>query len=400
VRNLKSGPKPQKLADGQGLYLLITPQGSKLWRFKYRFGGKEKLLSLGAYPDVGLQAARQLRDDMRRLVASNIDPSADRKEQYAKAATAERQERSQFELIAREWFTKYSPGWALSHSRTIIQRLERDVFPWLSARPITEIDERELLGILRRVEARGAVETAHRVSQVCGQIFNYAIALGVASRNPTTGLRGALPPVQVKHHAALTTPSDVAALVRAISTYQGSPVVQAALRFSFLTFQRPGEVRRAEWTEIDWEAALWRLPASKMKLRREHLVPLSRQALDLLRELQKTTGRWQWVFPGIGSKKRPISENTVRGALRRLGYENNEMTAHGFRTIASTLLNEQGWNRDVIERQLAHAERDEVRGAYNRAEWLDERRKMMQSWADYLDKLATPAAVIPLFSQA
>jgi integrase len=397
---LKPGPKPKKLADGQGLYLLVTPKGGKWWRFKYRFAGKEKLLSLGVYPEVGLQEARQLRDNMRRLVASKVDPSTDRKEQYAKLAAAERQEHSQFQLIAREWFEKYSPTWSPSHGQIVIHRLERDVFPWLSARPIAEIDERELLAVLRRIEARNAIETAHRINQVCGQIFKYAITIGVANRNPASNLRGSLPPVQVKHHAAFTNPRDVSGLIRAINTYQGSPVVQAALRFSFLTFQRPGEVRRAEWAEIDWEEALWRLPAAKMKLRREHLVPLSRQTLELLRELQKTTGRWQWVFPGIGSKKRPISENTVRGALRRLGYENHEMTAHGFRTIASTLLNEQGWNRDVIERQLAHAERDEVRGAYNRAEWLEDRRKMMQGWADYLDKLATPAEVIPLFSQA
>lgn len=289
-------------------------------------------------------------------------------------------------------------SWVVAHADTVIGRLERDVFPWLGGRPIAEITAPELLTVLRRIESRGAIEVAHRVKQVCGQVMRYAVATGRAQRDPTADLRGALPPSVENHHGALTTPTDVAALMRAIDAYKGSFIVRCALRFTAWTFARPGEVRKAEWAEFDLDGAIWRIPAARMKMGREHLVPLSRQAVELLREIQPLTGSARYVFPSARSAARPMSENAIVAALRYMGYERGEMTAHGFRTTASTLLNEMGWPSDEIERQLAHAEQDEVRGAYNRAEYLTERRKMMQAWADYLDSLAAGGVVIPLRS--
>ena len=275
-----------------------------------------------------------------------------------------------------------------------MRRLERDVFPWLSTRPAREITPLELLSVLRRVEGRGTLETAHRIHQVCGQVFRYAIATGRAQRDPCTDLRGALPPVPPSHHAALTRPADVGALLRAINGYRGSFVVQCALRLAPLVFVRAGELRRAEWSEFDLAAAVWRIPAARMKMRQEHLVPLARQAVELLQQLQPITGSGRYVFPSARTAVRPMSENAVTAALRRMGYERGEMTGHGFRTVASTLLNELGWPGDVIERQLAHAERDNVRNAYNRAEYWAERQRMMQSWADYLGGLAGTGTVM------
>jgi integrase len=262
-------------------------------------------------------------------------------------------------------------------------------------RPIGEIAAPELLAVLRRVEARGALEVAHRIKQICGQVFRYAVATGRAHRDPTGDLRGALPPAAERHHAALTRPGDVAGLMRAISTYQGSFVVRCALRLSALTFVRPGELRKAEWSEINLDEGVWRIPAARMKMRNEHLVPLPRQAVEVLRELHQLTGAGKYVFPGARTVGRPMSENTITAALRRMGYDRGQMTAHGFRTLASTLLNEMGWRADAIERQLAHSERDEVRAAYNRAEYLSERRRIMQAWADYLDGLIAGGTVVP-----
>jgi len=388
IRLAKPAAKLRKIFDGRGMFLLITPGGGKWWRFKYRFGGKAKTLSLGVYPDVGLREARDRRDEARKLLASAVDPGEQRKAAKAEKTKVERRERDSFEALAREWFEKFSPAWASSHAVTVIRRLERDVFPWLGGRVVGEIAALELLEVLRRVEARGALETAHRIKQIAGQVFRYAIATGRASRDPSGDLRGALPPVREKHHAALTRPAEAAGLMRAIATYQGSFVVRSALRLAALTFVRPGELRNAEWAEIDLDGAVWRIPAHKMKLRREHLVPLSRQAVELLRELYPLTGRGQYVFPSARASTRPMSENAITAALRRMGYEQGIMTAHGFRTMASTLLNEMGWPADAIERQLAHAERDGVRDAYNRAEYLAERQRMMQKWADHLDALA------------
>jgi len=384
IRQVKSGPKPRKLFDSGGMYLLVTPSGGKWWRFKYRSGGKERLLALGTYPEVGLKQARERRDQARKQIAAGIDPGVERK--AAKAALVQRGVET-FEAVAREWFEKFSATWAPSHAKTVIRRLERDVLPWLGGRPVGEITAVELLTVLRRVESRGALETAHRIHQVCGQVFRYAIATGRAQRDPSADLRGALPPVQEKHHAALTEPKQVGALMRAIADYRGSFVVRCALRLAPLVFVRPGELRKAEWSEFDLDATTWRIPAERMKMRTEHLVPLSCQAVEVLRELHPLTGTGRYVFPNARTAARPLSENAVLAALRRMGYSRGEMTGHGFRSLASTLLNELGWPADAIERQLAHAERDGVRDAYNRAEYLAERKRMMQSWADYLDAL-------------
>jgi integrase len=393
IKQAKTATKPYKLFDERGLYLIVTPRGGKWWRFKYRFGGKEKLLALGTYPEAALKDARERRDDARKQVAAGVDPSGERK-------TAKLIQEDSFEQVAREWFGKFSAVWVEEHASTIIRRLKRDTFPWLGARPIGEITAPDLLAVLRRIESRGAIETAHRIKQVCGQVFRYAIATGRAQRDVSAELRGALPPVTERHHGALTKPSEAAALMRAIDGYQGSPEVRCALRFSALTFQRPGEIRKAAWSEIDFDNALWRVPAERMKMGREHLVPLAPQAIETLRELQPLTGAGHYIFPGARTAGRPMSENTIVAALRYLGYEQGKMTAHGFRTLASTLLNEMGWPSDAIERQLAHAERDEVRGAYNRAEYLTERRKMMVAWANYLDGLRSGGTVIPLRATA
>jgi integrase len=386
IRTAKPSTKPYKRFDAGGLYLIVNPTGRKWWRFKYRFAGKDQLLSLGTYPEVSLKEARDARDAGRKLVAAGIDPSAERK---AAKATLVQRVAGGFEAVAREWFEKFSENWDRSHADTVIRRLERDAFPWLGMRPVDQITAPELLTVLRRVEGRGALETAHRIHQVCGQVFRYAIATGKAQRDPSADLRGALPPVREKHRAALTDPKQIGALMQSISGYQGSFVVRCAMRLAPLVFVRPGELRKAEWSEFDLDGATWRIPAARMKMRTEHIVPLSRRAVEILSELKPLTGAGRHVFPSARTAGRPMSENAILAALRRMGYAPEEMTGHGFRTIASTLLNELGWSRDAIERQLAHAERDGVRDAYNRAEYLTERRRMMQAWADYLEGLTT-----------
>lgn len=394
IRNAKPAPKLCKLWDEKGLYLLITLAGGKLWRFKFRFGGRENLLALGSYPDTSLKQARERRDTARKQIEAGIDPSAHRKMEKAKRGA------DTFEGIAREWLEKFSGGWAESHAETVKRRLERDVFPWLGGRPAREIAPPELLAVLRRIESRGALETAHRVKQVCGQVFRYAVATGRVERDPSGDLRGALPPVKERHHAALTRPDDVGALLRAIDGYRGSFVVRCALRLAPLVFVRPGELRKAEWSEFDLDDATWRIPPERMKMRREHIVPLSRQAVSILRELHPLTGAGRYLFPSARTTLRPMSEVAVLAALRRMNYSRDEMTGHGFRTIASTMLNEMGFPADAIERQLAHGEPNAVRDAYNRAEHLATRRAMMQQWADYLDNLASGAKVIPLLASA
>ncbi|MEX2479750.1 MAG: tyrosine-type recombinase/integrase [Gammaproteobacteria bacterium] len=418
IKNAKAGAKPRKLFDGGGLYLLVTPQGQKLWRLKYRFGRKadgigqkEKLLALGSYPEVPLagrkdrktgkwiDGAREKRDHARQLLAADIDPADQRKaERDAKTTIA----RNSFELIAREWHAGQARKWATVTAKARLARLETDVFPKLGNRPVQAITAPELLRLLKRIENRGAHEIARRVLQMLSQIFRYAIATGRADRDPAADLRGALEVQTTRHHAAVTEPKAVGALLRAIQGYQGEPVTQAALRLAPLVFVRPGELRQAEWPEFDLDEGMWRIPAARMKMKTEHLVPLSKQAIAILRDLEPFTNRERagterrYVFPGVRSRARPMSENTLNAALRRLGYTNEEMTAHGFRTIATTLLNEMGWNADAIERQLGHAEGNSVRAAYNRAEHLPERREMMQAWADYLGQLAAGADVVPL----
>lgn len=390
LKSIKPGKKTRKLTDGRGLYLLITPTGGKWWRFDYRFGGKRKTLSMGTYPDVSLKEARNRIDIARLQLTNKIDPADLRK------VVEQPHDEEAFEFIAREWFFKNSPNWSASHSRKIIARLEQNVFPWIGTRPARDIAAPELLTVLRRIEARGALETAHRVLQNCGQVFRYAIATGRADRDPSHDLRGALSPWKPKHYPTITDPTAVGELLRIINDYHGGDVVRCALRLAPLLFVRPGELRRAEWSEVNIVNAEWRIPAKKMKARQHHIVPLSRQALEIFKELLPLTGDGQWVFPGIRTGREPMSENTVNAALRRMGFDKTTFTAHGFRSMASTLLHEEGWPSDVIERQLAHAERNSVKAAYNRASHLAERRKMMQWWADYLDKLRDGADVILL----
>lgn len=383
--------KARKLFDGGGLFLLVKPNGARYWRLKYRFHGKEKLLALGVYPDVSLKSARDKRDDARKQIAAGIDPSEARK-----AEKAARSSENSFEAIAREWWSKHKPNWSESHSSRIMLRLENDVFPWIGSKPIQDITPPELLTVLRRIENRGALETAHRIHQSCGQIFRYAIATLRAERDTAADLKGALPPTNQKHHASITDPKKIGELLRAIDCYQGQFITRCALQFAPLVFVRPGELRHAESSEIDLDKAEWRIPAEKMKMKTVHIVPLSTQAVAILNEIKPLTGHSKYVFPSVRTLKRPMSENTVTAALRRLGYASGEMTGHGFRSMASTILNEQGWHRDAIERQLAHMERDSVRAAYNYAEHLPERIKMMQAWSDYLYGLKGGADVVPI----
>jgi integrase len=393
LKHAKPRAKPYKLADGGGLYLLVLPAGGKYWRFKYRFAGKEKLLAIGVYPDMRAPEAREERDTARRALKEGRDPATVKQERKRASVLAAG---NTFEAVAREWFGKFSPAWAKGHADKIIQRLENDIFPWIGNRPVAELKAPEVLACLRRIEHRRALETAHRAMQNCSRVFRYAVVTGRAERDPCGDLRGALPPTKAKHHASVTDPKAIGALMRAINGYDGSPATKCALRLAALTFVRPGELRKAEWCEVDLDGAEWRIPAERMKMRAPHIVPLSSQAVAILRELQPITGSGRYLFPGARSAKRSMSENTVNAALRRLGYSKDDMTGHGFRSMASTLLNEQGWNRDAIERQLAHAERDEVRAAYNYAEHLPERKRMMQAWAGYLDGLANGAHVTPI----
>lgn len=394
IKNAKPSTKPIKLSDEKGMFLLIAPAGGKWWRLKYRFGGKEKLLSLGTYPEVSLREARDRRDEARKLLADGVDPSENRK--AIKSAKTERAANS-FEVVAREWYTKKLPGWAASNAEKIIRRLENDAFPWLGGRPIAEINPPELLKTLRRIEERGAVESAHRMRYYFGQIFRYAIATGRAERDVAADLRGALSTAETQHRAAITDPKAIGALLRAMDDYQGTFVTRCALRLAPLVFVRPGELRKAEWAEFDLDQAEWNIPSERMKMREPHLVPLSAQAVEILRELHALTGHGKYVFPGARSNGRPMSDNAILAALRRMGFAKDEMSGHGFRAMARTILDEVLQVRpDFIEHQLAHAVRDPNGRAYNRTAHLAERRKMMQLWADYLDKLKTGAEVISL----
>jgi integrase len=383
IRKSVPSEKPYKLFDERGLYLEISPAGGRWWRLKYRYARKEKRLSLGVYPDVDLKEARERRDQARRLLSNGIDPSEHRKAQRA-AQTA--RSASSFEVVAREWYGKYESSWVKKHSFRVLSRLERDVFPWLGERSVADINAPELLGVMRRIEDRGAIETAHRVLNICGQIFRYAIATGRALSNPATDLRGALPPVKAANLAATTEPKKFAQLLSSMEEYQGSLPVKCALRLAPLVFVRPGELRHAQWAHIDLEKEEWRFTVSKTGT--AHIVPLSQQAIAILRELKPLTGNGRYVFPSARGKARPMSDNAVLAAMRRLGIEKEEMSGHGFRAAARTILDEVlGVRPDFIEHQLAHAVRDPNGRAYNRTAHLVERKKMMQDWADYLDKL-------------
>lgn len=383
IRNAKPRAKAYRLFDAGGLYLEVSSAGGKWWRLKYRHAGKEKRISLGVYPAVSLKDARDRRDDARKLLANGIDPSENRK-----AVRASGQERmaNSFEAVAREWCSNHGLTWVPSHRERIVRRFERDIFPWVGGRPIADISAPELLAVIRRIEGRGALETAHRALSNCGQVFRYAIATGRAERDPAADLRGALPPVKGDHFAAITDPERVGNLLRAINAYQGTFPVCCALRLAPLVFVRPGELRKAEWADIDLEAGEWRYWVTKTDT--QHIVPLSSQAIAILRQLRLATGRGQYVFPSARTTQRPMSDNALLAALRRLGIPKDEMSGHGFRAMARTILDEVlGFRPDLIEHQLAHAVRDPNGRAYNRTAHLAERRKMMQAWADYLEGL-------------
>ncbi len=399
VRNAKPGSKTTRIFDGGGMYLEVTTKGGKLWRLKYRYGGKGKLLALGTYPDVSLASARQKRDDARKLLAEDIDPSEQRK--AAKAARVGVAANT-FEVIGREWYAKVSASMAESTKDNLHRRLEAYVYPMIGDRPITSLVAADLIRVIELIEKRGALDIARRAHNIMGRIFRYAIGRGLAGRDPSRDIELAdiLPPADVQHHASVTEPKAVGGLLRAIDGFTGALATRCALRLAALAFVRPGELRHAEWTEFDLHKAEWRIPAGKMKMREQHIVPLSVQAVAILREIQPLTGTGRYVFPSERGDGRPMSENTVNAALRRLGYPKEEMTGHGFRSMASTLLHELGLPHAVIERQLAHGERNKVSAAYNFAEHLPERRKMMQQWADYLDKLKVGAEVIPLHGNA
>ncbi len=392
IRNAKPGAKPAKLFDERGLFLLVTPAGGKWWRLKYRFDNKEKLLSLGTYPDVSLKDARGRRDTARKLLADGIDPGENRK--AVKATKVERAANS-FEVVAREWYAKHAPNWVEHHGDRIIRRLERDIFPWIGGRPIADVTAPELLATVQRIEKRGALETAHRALGNCGQVFRYAVATGRAMRDPSGDLRGALPPAKGDHFAATTEPKQVAELLRTLDGYQGTFTVACALRLAPLVFVRPGELRTAQWADIDIDAAEWRYTVTKTGT--AHIVPLATQAVMILRELHALTGTGRFVFPGARSNGRPMSDNAILAAMRRMGIAKDAMSGHGFRAMARTILDEVlGVRPDLIEHQLAHAVKDPNGRAYNRTAHLPERRKMMQQWGDYLDKLKAGAEIIPL----
>lgn len=405
IKNAKPADKPVRLFDGGGLYLEVAPSGGKWWRLKYRFGGKEKRISLGVYPDVPLKEARERRDKARALLEAGADPGEAKK---AEKRAAQLSTENSFEAVAREWHAKYAPSWSASHGARLLRRLEVDAFPWIGGKPIAELAPPDVLDVLRRVEKRGALETAHRLHANVGQVCRYAVATGRASRDVTADLRGALPPVQQEHMAAITDPKQVAELLRAIDGYQGTLPVSCALRLAPMLFQRPGELRAAEWSEFDLEAATWEIPSDRMKRTKQakaaggaHIVPLPCQAVAILRELQPLTGNGRLLFPSVRTKDRPMSDNTVNAALRRLGYDGDTMTGHGFRAMARTILDEViGVPAPIIEAQLAHTVKDPLGRAYNRTAHLQQRREMMQKWADYLDRLKAGAQIIPIGAAA
>lgn len=395
-KNATSGSRTiRKLADTGGLYLWVYEDGRKYWRFRYWQAGKEKSLSLGVYPAISLKAARTRRDAERSRLNDNLDPSAERRAAKVRVKLAAA---NSFEAVAREWYEKQKGTWKPSHASDVIGRLERNIFPALGRRPMSQIEAPELLAAVRPIEQRGAHDLAHRVLQVCGQVFRYAVATARAARDPSGDLRGALTP-HVKKHQAAVRPEELPALLHAIDGYEsiGDRQTRLGLELLALTFVRTQELIGAQWHEFDLDAGLWVLPAERMKMKREHLVPLSKQALETLQELRAIGGGSRFVFPGR-NRDRPMSNNTMLFALYRLGYK-GKMTGHGFRAVASTMLNEKGIRADVIERQLAHSEKNDVRGAYNRAEYLPERKKMMQGWADHLDAIRT-SKVVPLRAKA
>jgi len=383
IRSAKPQSKPFKLSDGGGLFLLVQPNGSKWWRYKYRFGGKEKLLALGSYPEVSLAEVRELHYKARKALAAGIDPGEKKKEAKQKLRS---KVESDFETVAREYHEQHLHEWNPRYARDVINRLETHLFPKFGKKPIADITSLDVLDALRVIEKAGALDMAQRMMQTCAQVFRYAVTTGRVERNPVTDLRGALKAPVRKHHAYLDA-NQLPEYLKKLEAYQGEPQTKLALRFLLLTFVRTTELRGALWKEISFENADWRIPAERMKMKDPHIVPLSRQAIAVLKELQKLTGHREHVFPNQNNPKTFMSENTMLYALYRMGYH-SRTTGHGFRATASTILNEHGFQPDLIERQLAHCERNKVRAAYNHAQYLPERRKMMQWWADYLDEAA------------
>jgi integrase len=392
IRNTKSSSKPVRLFDGGGLYLEIMPSGGKLWRYKYRFGGKEKRIALGTYPEISLKDARARHTEARKQLANDIDPSAIKKAVKASTSGADC-----FEAVAREWHDKFSPSWSESHRKKLLGRLVLYLFPWLGKRPVNEITAPELLMVIRKIEVKGHLETAHRTLELCGQVLRFAVQTGRMERNCAGDLKGAIPPAASKRMAAITDPVKIGHLLEAIDSYSGAYITRCALQLAPLFFLRPGELRKAEWSEFDLARAEWRIAIGRMKRSQQdkearrgevaHIVPLSRQALAILNDLKLLTGSTRFLFPGLRSKDRPISDATLTNALRRMGYTGDEATVHGFRHMASTRLHEMGFPSHLIEKQLSHGDRNRIRAVYNHAEYLPERRNMMQVWADYLDSL-------------
>ena len=383
ARNAKPKSKPYKIADGEGLFLLVTSAGGKYWRLKYFFEGKEKLLALGVYPEVGLADARERRRDARKLLSAGKDPAQEKKEskQQTRMNSA-----NHFESVAREWFGNQKPGWTERYYRTTLWRLEMYVLPRIGHRPIAEITALEVLDMLRELEAKGILDTTRKMKQITGRVFMYAVATGRAERNPVPDLQGALKTPVVKHRSYLTE-TELPEYLRKLEAYDGSVQTKLALQLLLLTFVRTTELRAARWEEIDWDKAEWRIPADRMKMREAHIVPLAKQAIIALRKQQELSGNREHVFPNEHNPSKFMSENTMLYALYRMGYH-SRATGHGFRSTASTILNENGFHADVIERQLAHGERNKVRAAYNHAQYLPERREMMQWWADFIDQMA------------
>lgn len=392
IRNAKPAEKAYKIYDSGGLFIQITPSGGKWWRLKFRFDGKEKLLSLGVYPRISLSQAREQRDDAKKLIAINIDPSENRKQ--AKSISKLNSDNS-FELIARDWWQSYMKGKAESHKEKVIRRFELYLFPWIGNKPIATITAPQVLEVIKRIEKLNKLETAHRTLQAAGQVFRYAVQNGFTIRDVTVDLKGALPPTSVKHMAALTEPKQIAELLRAIEAFNGTLTVQCALRLSPLVFVRPSELRQAKWRDIDLDTGEWRYLVSKTKT--DHLVPLSTQAIEILKTIQPISGHGEYVFQGGHSPLRPMSEAAVNAALKRMGYDTqSEITGHGFRAMARTILHERlGIDPHIIEHQLAHKVPDALGAAYNRTKFIEQRKLMMQQWADYLDELKAGAKVVP-----
>ncbi len=393
VKAAKGADKPFKLSDGRGLHLLVKPNGGKYWHWSYRYLGKQKLLALGVYPDITLAAARERREEARKLLANGVDPSVYKKSQ--KSLKMERSANS-FEVVARRWHGLNGSKWTESYSKKTMRQLEKDMFPWIGSRPVADLLAPDFLAVARRIEARGAVDTSHRAMQIAGQVMRFAIAEGLAIYNPVGDLRGALGAATTKHMPSVTDPQRVGELLRSFDAFKGTFTVQCSLKLAPLVFTRPQELRTARWADIDLEAALWSIPAEMMKMREPHLVPLSTQAVAILKEIQPLSGDGVYVFQGARDPKRPMSDAAINAAMRRLGIDTKEeLTGHGFRAMARTILHERlGYEPEVIEQQLAHKTPGALGAAYARAKFIDQRKEMMQVWADYLDKLKTGAEVI------